>query len=392
MNYDGWCRLGERLGLMGHDLERFIKEKEEEHIAREERAQRREDERRQQEMQFQLRMREQELEIERLRAGRGNSDTSSGKALRPKLPKFDETQDDMDAFIERFERFAQSQQWSEDTWAVSLSSLLTGKGLEVYTSMPPSEACNYKALKVAVLKRYQLTEEGFRSKFRTSKPDQGETVYQYAARIRRYFTRWTELAGVEDTFEALCDLLIREQYLTSCSPDLSMFLRERAPKSMEEVIRLAEQYTEAHGDSIYHSNMSADLQLRQNEELAIHTSRTPTKEAEERKKDKTCFICNRKGHIAKECRTLKSERTVSAACATVDEWKENGRLMLVNGDKLPIISASCFVEEFGELGGKRKTAGSDDTSAVYHIKDPTRASSSTVEEKDDRRMKSTYIR
>lgn len=37
---------------MGHDLERFIKEKEEEHIAREERALRREDEKRQQEMQF----------------------------------------------------------------------------------------------------------------------------------------------------------------------------------------------------------------------------------------------------------------------------------------------------------------------------------------------------
>ena len=75
----------------------------------------------------------------------------------------------MGAYIERFERFARSQGWREDTWAVSLSSLLTGKGLEVYTSMPPEQADVYPALKKAVLKRCQLTEEGFRLKFRDVK-------------------------------------------------------------------------------------------------------------------------------------------------------------------------------------------------------------------------------
>jgi hypothetical protein len=249
MNYEEWFKIGERLGLAGQDLALFIREKEAEVLAREERLQRRDDERRKLEMQFQLQIKQQELEIERLRANNGVNETSS-KALRPKLPKFDEKQDDMDAYIERFERFAKSQNWIEDTWAVSLSSLLTGKGLEVYTSMSPSEASDYKALKVAVLKRYQLTEEGFRTKFRTSKPEQGETVFQYAARLRRYFTRWTEMADVESTYEALCDLMIREQFIRTCSLELSLFLKERAPCSMEEVTRLAEQYTEAHGGRI----------------------------------------------------------------------------------------------------------------------------------------------
>ena len=74
----------------------------------------------------------------------------------------------------------------------SLSALLTGKGLEVYTSMPPEQAGDYPALKKAVLKRYQLTEEGFRLKFRDSKPEQGETVFQFMARVVRYFGRWAE--------------------------------------------------------------------------------------------------------------------------------------------------------------------------------------------------------
>ena len=94
----------------------------------------------------------------------------SSKSLRSKLPKFEEQKDDMDACIERFERFANSQGWREDTWAVSLSSLLTVKGLEVYTSMPPEQADDYPVLKKAVLERNQMTEEGFRLEFRDSKP------------------------------------------------------------------------------------------------------------------------------------------------------------------------------------------------------------------------------
>ena len=104
----------------------------------------------------------------------------------------------MDAYIERFERFARSQGWREDTWAVSLSSLLTGKGIEVYTSMPVEQADDYPALKKAVLKRYQLTEEGFRFKFRDSKPSKAKLYFSF--RLGLYVTlvdgqRWLKLMG-----------------------------------------------------------------------------------------------------------------------------------------------------------------------------------------------------
>jgi hypothetical protein len=59
---------------------------------------------------------------------------------------FDEARDDMDAYLEWYERFAKSQGWDEDDWAVCLSPLLTGKGLEVYASMPPEEAMDCEAM------------------------------------------------------------------------------------------------------------------------------------------------------------------------------------------------------------------------------------------------------
>ena len=77
---------------------------------------------------------------------------------RPKLPAFDEQKDDLDVYLERYERFTTSQEWDEgDDWAVSLNPLLTGKGLQVYSSMPPGDANNYDKLQTALLQRYELT-------------------------------------------------------------------------------------------------------------------------------------------------------------------------------------------------------------------------------------------
>ena len=127
MHYKEWMRLGERLNLNPEELVSFIQKKEEEFVEREERARRREDEKRAIEMQHEYAMKEQELKIEKLRAQRRDETHTLGRELRPKLPKFDESQDDMDSYIERFERFARGQGWNCDTWATSLSSLLTGK-------------------------------------------------------------------------------------------------------------------------------------------------------------------------------------------------------------------------------------------------------------------------
>ena len=156
----------------------------------------------------------------------------------------------MDAFLERFQRLVVSQSWPEEQWAVSLSPLLTGKGLQVYSSMPATEANDFKGLKTALLKRYQLTEDGFRNKFRTSKPESAETVFQFVARLSRYFKRWDDLTEVAQNYNALSDLLIREQLIGTCSESMRLFLRERVPKSVEEMTKLAEQFMEAHGGSI----------------------------------------------------------------------------------------------------------------------------------------------
>ena len=70
----------------------------------------------------------------------------------PKLPAFDESKDNIDAYIQRFERYATAQRWNYNNWGSHLSALLTGKALDVFARLPPNSALNFEELKEALYK------------------------------------------------------------------------------------------------------------------------------------------------------------------------------------------------------------------------------------------------
>ena len=198
------------------------------------------------EFKCQLQDRQHEGELERLEAQKAlTQPRETIKAKVPKIPAFNEGKDEMDSYLLRFERYATAQKWEPDTWATGLSALLQGKALDVYALMPKEDALNYDKLKVALLKRYELTEEGFKRKYKKCRPENGETFQQFTTRMKSYFTRWIDMASIEKSYEGLQDLILREQLTFICNRDLELFLREREPKSLDQASKLADQYKEA---------------------------------------------------------------------------------------------------------------------------------------------------
>jgi len=173
--------------------------------------------------------------------GVGLSAVPLGKTKVPKMPYFDDDKDCMDSYLNRFERFAQVEGWKKESYAIYLSALLKGKALDVYSRLPSDQASDYDSLKSALLKRYQLSEDGFKRKFRTARADIGESPTQFITRLASYLQRWVELAGADQSYNGLTALIIREQYLSLCSPDMAMFLKERITTSLDELGKLAEQ-------------------------------------------------------------------------------------------------------------------------------------------------------
>ena len=161
----------------------------------------------------------------------------------------------MDAFIRRFESYAVSLEWPIDKWSLNLSALLHGIALDVYNRQPVNDTSNYDSLKEALLRRFLLTEEGFREKLRTAKPERGESFGQFMTRLEGYFNRWIELGHVDKTYQGLKDALLREQAMSIVTRNLRIFIMERKPKDIGEMSILAEQYLEVHGNTYNFANV-----------------------------------------------------------------------------------------------------------------------------------------
>ena len=96
--------------------------------------------------------------------------------------------------------------------------------------MSDADASDYDKLKKALLTRYNYTEDGYRKRFReaTCTPETEETPDQFVIRLKNYLAKWLELSGsCPQNFDALADLIVKEQFINACSEDLAMYLLEK---------------------------------------------------------------------------------------------------------------------------------------------------------------------
>ncbi len=317
--------LGKQAGLAGEELKGFIKEQQ--NIEREERNLRRSHEADMARMHIESQKLECEQQMYISKQGNGMNESQldsshvSERGLIPKLPKFNSDKDNLDAYLLRFERYAKVKGWNKSNWAISLSSLLDGKALEVYSRLPSEFADDYERLKKALLGSFHLDEDGFRAKFFSTKQAKDETFAQYVTKIGNFFDRWVGLSGVEQNYAGLRQLLIREQCLHNSDPQLSTFVRERDPDSLNSVIEAATCFERAHHrrNANGSNNRFKGKQQKSNETGQKDTKNAPqVSEKPEnhnnnfpvRKpnqfRSRTCYECGSSNHIRRDCPKLSS--------------------------------------------------------------------------------------
>ena len=89
-----------------------------------------------------------------------------------KLPPFHEEKDDLDAYLNRFERTCRAFNVPQG----QLARFLQGQALDVYQRMSDDDVGEYDLLKNSLLKRFRLTERGYRKKFMSERIEVGETA------------------------------------------------------------------------------------------------------------------------------------------------------------------------------------------------------------------------
>ena len=240
-NIDQIPDLSDKLGLSGQQLLDFIKEQN--NAAREERRLEREEAEAQRE--FTISQRE----------FISNNPTAQAAVAPPPqvepeicpiklLPLKDN--DNLTAYLTRFERVATLYNWNDARKALQLANLLQGRALEIYSNFDAETSASYILLKAELLKCFNLNEEHYRKEFRSARLGQNSTFNQFATDLGRKFDIWLERAEVEKTFQALRDKMLSDQFLASVTPELRTFIREHSVTKFSEIVTLADNYAAAH--------------------------------------------------------------------------------------------------------------------------------------------------
>ena len=85
-------------------------------------------------------------------------------------------QDDIESYLVTFERVMRAYEVKENRWAVKLAPQLTGKAQQAYAAMRAEDAGTYQLLKEAILRRYDISDETYRQRFRETVKKEDETV------------------------------------------------------------------------------------------------------------------------------------------------------------------------------------------------------------------------
>ncbi|XP_075539731.1 uncharacterized protein LOC142574564 [Dermacentor variabilis] len=218
------------------------------------------------------------------------------------IPPFNEARDDLDAYLQRFERVATSQEWPRAKWALSLSLCLTGEALTVIGRLDSNAALDYDQLKATLLQRFRCTAEGYREKFRNARPEDNETGLQYAGRISGYFDHWLGMSHIERIFDSLRDTMIAEQFLSRCSASLRVFLKERNCNTLAMLSKNADCFIEA-------QNLTNLGREKLCKEVVLDSARKNEPPTAMPRATNRCFLCDKAGHRASECWSRTKENS-----------------------------------------------------------------------------------
>ncbi|KAM7284397.1 uncharacterized protein ISCGN_001491 [Ixodes scapularis] len=399
MEMEKLLAMGSQLGLAGAELRKWVEDKQREdrafarQTAEDERTAAKEaDERQIQLMRLKIECQQLEKETREKEGSRGKDAEPSLKLNTSKLLiPFDDRKDDLDAYIRRFESLAESQKWPESQWSTALATCLSGEALSVYGRLPPGDAADYSKVKTALLKRFRFTADGFRDKFDSGKPADGETAAQFSARLSHYFDRWIELSDTKHEFKDLRELLIKERFLHGCHSNMALYLKERKAKSLGEMLDLADQFLEAQGSL----NLA---KVKKDNRDDIGRPETDEKRSSQRTAPRcylcnrvghqashcrahttnnhglTCFKCGRKGHKADACRSGTNDRP-QASCVyspvgvTNREGIRDGYLELKNGERIPVVNAVMITQPKFLVEGLPVVAGTYEGKSISVLRD-----------------------
>ena len=274
------------------------------------------------ELREQMEMIKRLVETSSARAGDAmiTEDGGGGSGGRNKvvLTKYTEG-DDVEAYLTTFERLMTVHGLDRSLWVVHLAPQLAGRAQQAYAALPSDRASDYDEVKKAILRRYDISPETYRQRFRAARRKEQEAYAELATRLQDLAAKWLSEC---DSVEAVLEKVVLEQFLDTLPGDLRIWLCERKPKTVESASTMADDYRSARRHKRVDGSKS-DLprkngpgrdsrkchSCQQEGHIAAHCpakDKQPTdsnvkKERGRDQSERRCYNCHQRGHLARDC-------------------------------------------------------------------------------------------
>ena len=264
-----------------------------------------------------------------------------GSALKQVVAPMPSDASKIPQFLESIEAMFRTFEVPDDLHAKLLLPFLSTKAKAVVSRLHSPELASYEAVRDFILAEFKLTPREYKTRFDTAAKHADETFTLFAARLRNNLRYYLRSRDCFDNFDRLFALLIADK-LKSCLPDAALnyvlSLEGNDCFGPGKIAELADLYVSNHGEKDKVKRTANPAQVS-----GSSGSRSPKTD----RQPIVCFKCNKKGHIAKFCRS-NVERSCFKCNSTQHLAKDCARLhqMLIHretDDDGDIVQVSaCF--------------------------------------------------
>ncbi|KAH6938900.1 hypothetical protein HPB50_014687 [Hyalomma asiaticum] len=225
--------------------------------------------------------------------------------------------EDIALFLVNFERTCARVGFDRATWPQKLLTVLPCEAADTLARLPETDADDYNKIKVALLKKFRLSAEAFRRRFRDAQKTTSETFQEFAFNMKADLVEWLKGEGVYEDRDKVVDLISLEQFYGSIDEQMRLWIQDRpGERNIERAAELADEYTvrrqsEKARVRPFSKQPLKDRPERKGPFTVKNATENEAKENSEKeknfesKKPLLCFRCQEPGHIAAGCRKPK---------------------------------------------------------------------------------------
>ena len=256
-------------------------------------------------------------------------------------------EDDVEAYLEVFERVATREGWPAAQWANIIAPFLTGDAQRAYQDLDSVRASDYQNVKKAILEVHGHNLATRAQRFNAWNYSSTEPVRSQLAQLRRLARRW--LTGGDGP--AVVDRVVLDKCVRALPPEAQRWAAQRSPTTIDDLAEALEAYQVAQqmkGTAPPH-NRGKEARPERQPRSGTGNQTTPTASfrraplsAPFSREDWRCYSCGEKGHIFRNCpvggeASMPTEPPVSGGCmlaaCLASESSNEERLPVKVGDQ-----------------------------------------------------------